>query len=109
MKAWWRWTFAVPAASNPELVLEADCGVGQSGPVFFVPSYDGAETFEQHGALERLAGPFQHPDAPITHQASVGRCRVCGRAAVLLESGDSHYDFRYEVLPLRGPDADPPR
>ena len=69
----------------------------------------GAETFEQHGALERLAGPFQHPDAPITHQASVGRCRVCGRAAVLLESGDSHYDFRYEVLPLRGPDADPPR
>ena len=69
----------------------------------------GAETFEQHGTLDRLAGPLQHPDAPVTHQASVGRCRVCDRAVVLLESGDSHYDFRYEVLPLRGPDAEPAR
>lgn len=50
-EAWWRWTFAVPAAANPELVLDADCGVGQSGPVFFVPSYDGAETFERTCAV----------------------------------------------------------
>lgn len=44
---WWHWTFAVPAAQNPELVLDADCGVGQSGPVFFVPAYDGATTYQR--------------------------------------------------------------
>jgi hypothetical protein len=46
-EAWWRWTFAVPAAQNPELVLEADCGVGQTDPVFFVPAYDGAKKYER--------------------------------------------------------------
>lgn len=46
-KAWWRWTFAVPADQNPELVLEADCGTGQSDPVFFVPAYDGAKTYKR--------------------------------------------------------------
>jgi hypothetical protein len=46
-KAWWRWTFAVPAAQNPEVVLDADCAVGQHDDVFFVPSYDGSLTFER--------------------------------------------------------------
>lgn len=71
------------------------------------PCGSGAETSLQHGALDTLAGPVQHPDAPVTHQAFVGRCRVCGTCQVLLESGDSHYDFHYEVSALRGPDAPP--
>jgi hypothetical protein len=32
----WRYIFSLPASENPELVA-ADCGVGQTGPVFFVP------------------------------------------------------------------------
>jgi hypothetical protein len=36
---WWRWILSVPAAHNPELVLEQDCAVGQSGPVYFVPGF----------------------------------------------------------------------
>lgn len=45
-KAWWKWTFAVPAARNPELVLDAPCGVGQDDDsVFFVPAYDGATSY----------------------------------------------------------------
>lgn len=46
-EAWWRWTFQVPAAQNPELVLDEDCGVGQQDPVFFVPAYDGAKSYER--------------------------------------------------------------
>jgi hypothetical protein len=69
------------------------------------PCGSGAETFDQHGALERLSGPVQHPDAPVTHQASAGRCTVCGGCWVLLESGDSHYDFHYTVSAPQGPDA----
>jgi hypothetical protein len=46
-ESWWHWTFAVPAAQNPELVLTADCGVGQDGRVFFVPAYDGARIYER--------------------------------------------------------------
>jgi hypothetical protein len=69
------------------------------------PCGSGAETFDQHGALERLSGPVQHPDAPVTHQASAGRCRLCGGCWILLESGDSHYDFRYTVSAPQGPDA----
>jgi len=44
---WWRWTFDVPAAQNPELVLDADCAVGQDDPVFFVPAYDGSKVFQR--------------------------------------------------------------
>ncbi|MDI1481833.1 hypothetical protein [Polyangium sp. y55x31] len=44
---WWRWTFGVPAAQNPELVLDQDCGIGQDGSVFFVPAYDGAKTYRR--------------------------------------------------------------
>jgi hypothetical protein len=47
IKSWWRWTFAVPAEQNPELVLDADCGIAQDERVFFVPLYDGAKTFER--------------------------------------------------------------
>ena len=32
----WRYIFSLPASVNPELVA-ADCDVGQTGPVFFVP------------------------------------------------------------------------
>ena len=46
-EAWFRWTFAVPASQNPALVLEADCGVGQSEAVFFVPAYDGARRYQR--------------------------------------------------------------
>lgn len=44
---WWYWTYKVPAERNPELVLDADCGVEQSGPVYFVPAYDGATTYQR--------------------------------------------------------------
>jgi len=42
----WRYIFSVPASQNPELVDSADCGVGQSGPVFFIPG-------EQHDVYTR--------------------------------------------------------
>lgn len=44
-EAWWHWTFRVPAARNPELVLDEDCGVGQTDEVFFVPMYDGSPVY----------------------------------------------------------------
>jgi hypothetical protein len=46
-EAWFKWTFAVPAARNPALVLGEDCGVGQTEPVFFVPAYDGAKAYQR--------------------------------------------------------------
>lgn len=46
-ESWFRWNFTVPASQNPALVLEADCGVGQSEPVFFVPVYDGAKRYQR--------------------------------------------------------------
>ncbi|MGZ6027852.1 MAG: hypothetical protein ACXWK5_00430 [Myxococcaceae bacterium] len=42
----WRYLYSVPASQNPELVDGADCGVGQSGPVFFIPG-------EQHDVYTR--------------------------------------------------------
>jgi len=33
----WRYLYSVPASQNPELNPSADCGVDQSGPVFFIP------------------------------------------------------------------------
>lgn len=65
----------------------------------------GAETASQHGDLETLVNPTQHPDAPITCEASVARCRVCGRIWGLLAEGDDHYDWRFEMTPYRGPTA----
>jgi hypothetical protein len=47
IESWWRWTFSVPAERNPELVLDADCGIGQTERVYFVPLYDGAKSFER--------------------------------------------------------------
>jgi hypothetical protein len=38
-ESFWRWLLSVPAERNPQLNLEQDCGVGQSGPVFFVPGF----------------------------------------------------------------------
>jgi len=35
---WWRWLMSVPLSVNPNLNLAADCGEGQSGPVFFMPA-----------------------------------------------------------------------
>jgi hypothetical protein len=35
---WWRWVYAMPASVNPNLVATADCGMGQSGPLFFLPA-----------------------------------------------------------------------
>src|SRR5262245_57535558 len=37
---------SLPASENPELVDSADCGVGQTGPVFFIPG-------EQHDVSTR--------------------------------------------------------
>ncbi len=34
---WWRYIYSQPASQNPELVPSADCSVGQTGPVFFIP------------------------------------------------------------------------
>jgi len=34
---WWHWLSEVPADRNPELDPDADCGVGQQDPVFFLP------------------------------------------------------------------------
>jgi hypothetical protein len=34
---YWRWLSSVPASQNPDLDENADCGVGQDGPIFFVP------------------------------------------------------------------------
>jgi len=42
----WRYIFSLPATENPELVDSADCGVGQTGPVFFIPG-------EQHDVYTR--------------------------------------------------------
>jgi hypothetical protein len=42
----WRYIFSLPASENPELVDSEDCGVGQTGPVFFVPG-------EQHDVYTR--------------------------------------------------------
>jgi len=42
----WRYIFSLPASENPELVDSADCGVGQTGPVFFIPG-------EQHNVYTR--------------------------------------------------------
>src|SRR5438046_3826702 len=33
--AWWQWALSIPASHHP-LFDTADCGVGQSGPVFFL-------------------------------------------------------------------------
>lgn len=33
--AWWQWAFSIPVASHP-LFDNADCSVGQSGPVWFL-------------------------------------------------------------------------
>src|SRR5436309_2676702 len=35
---WWRWAYSMPAATNPNTVATADCGLGQDGPLFFLPS-----------------------------------------------------------------------
>ena len=42
----WRYIFSLPASENPELVDSADCGVGQTGPVFYIPG-------EQHDVYTR--------------------------------------------------------
>jgi hypothetical protein len=42
----WRYIYSLPASENPELVDSADCGVGQTGPVFFIPG-------EQHDVYTR--------------------------------------------------------
>jgi len=34
---WWGWELSIPAANNPILTADFDCGTNQSGPVFFVP------------------------------------------------------------------------
>ncbi|PTL76495.1 hypothetical protein DAT35_48610 [Vitiosangium sp. GDMCC 1.1324] len=46
-ESWYHWMFAVPASQSPTLVLEADCATGQSEPVFLVPVYDGAKTYQR--------------------------------------------------------------
>jgi hypothetical protein len=35
----WRYLLSLPSDVNPELNLGADCSVGQSGPVFFLPGF----------------------------------------------------------------------
>jgi len=42
----WRYIFSLPASENPELVDSADCAVGQTGPVFYIPG-------EQHDVYTR--------------------------------------------------------
>jgi hypothetical protein len=38
-KEWWRWILSIPAAQNPELVLDVNCGQSQQGPVFYLPGF----------------------------------------------------------------------
>ncbi len=60
-KAWWRWTFEVPAAQNPELILDTDCGVGQHDDVFFVPAYDGSSTYTRTCRVPSASTPVLVP------------------------------------------------
>lgn len=88
------------AAETARALLDA---VGALAPLP-CPCGTGAQTPSQHGEIEILAGPLQHPRAPVTHQASVGRCRVCGRCRIFTESGDIHYSLFHGVSVPRGPD-----
>ncbi len=64
--AWWQWAFSLPVASHP-LFDNADCSVGQSGPVWF------------------LGGKFcqSGPNAPpCTPGVAVRSCAVPGDKAI---------------------------
>jgi hypothetical protein len=41
---WWRWAYSMPASANPNMVATLDCGLGQAGPLFFLPSLFGGAT-----------------------------------------------------------------
>jgi hypothetical protein len=42
--AWWRWALSIPAATNPIFdATGASCGLGQSGPVWFLAGTAGGE------------------------------------------------------------------
>jgi hypothetical protein len=56
----------------------------------------GAETPSQHGTIKKIVSE-QHPQAPIDHRVTVGRCSVCHRGWTFTESGDSHYSYHYSV------------
>jgi hypothetical protein len=43
---YWRWILSIPASQNPELVDDADCAIGQTAPVFYLPG-------EQHDVYTR--------------------------------------------------------
>jgi len=68
-EAWWRWTYAIPLALNPNDTATADTGENQHGPVFFLatPPIDG-RTFNvpRHKAigvlLSSLLNDYPCPD-----------------------------------------------
>ncbi len=57
----------------------------------------GAETPEQHGTIESIISHRQHPNAPIEHVVTIGRCTVCHRGYTFTKSGDSHYSYSFYV------------
>ncbi len=44
---WWKWSMSLPAAENPQFVLDQNCAVGQDDPVFFLPGFSGAAVSER--------------------------------------------------------------
>ena len=59
---YWRYLFSLPVSVNPELNDSADCGVGQSGPVFFLPG-------EQHRVFTRSCTIPAHIPVLYTFQS----------------------------------------
>ena len=50
--AWWRWALSIPAAQSPLLLDQPDCGLEQSGPVWFL-----AGNVTQHAVIRRCTIP----------------------------------------------------
>ena len=59
---YWRYLLSVPVGANPELNDSADCSVGQSGPVFFLPG-------EQHRVFTRSCTIPAHTPVMYTFQS----------------------------------------
>jgi len=59
---YWRYLFSLPVGTNPELNDSADCSVGQSGPVFFLPG-------EQHRVFTRTCTIPAHTPVLWTFQS----------------------------------------
>ncbi len=67
----------------------------------------GAETVEQHGTIQVLAGG-QNPDAPVDDVTQIGFCTRCHRGWEFNACGDSHYSYTYDVRPFVLTGSNPP-